>query len=182
MKKVLVLVLVLGLASLANAMTLQISVDGNLNPVDSQIVLLPSQTAVLNIHSADGFTPGSGVYFGLVCDPAFGTISGGVVHMPPAPDASMLLPATDMASYFPGSGIYGSIDSWAGSGGATAGTYFDGITFHCEKIGDAVIVLYSTDFAGAPVELDRVTIHQVPEPASMLLLSLGGLLLRRFKK
>jgi hypothetical protein len=29
--------------------------------------------------------------------------------------------------------------------------------------------------------IDIVTIHQVPEPASMLLLGLGGLLLRRRK-
>jgi hypothetical protein len=181
MKKLLSLVLVLALASWANAMILQISVNGDPEPIDSQITLLPSQEVELDITSPDGFVNGDATYWALVViSPGTGTITGGVVHIPPAPDASMMLAPEDMAEYFPGAGVYGSIDSWAGNGGATAGVYYDGMIFHCDGPGDAIVQLLTTDWETVTV-LDQVIIHQIPEPATIALLSLGGLLLRRKK-
>jgi hypothetical protein len=182
MKKLLSLVLVLALASLANAMILQISVNGNPEPIDSTITLLPSEEVVLDILSPDGYTTGSDVYWALVVNPAVGTISGGHVIMPPAPDGSSMLPA-DWGPYFSETelGVYGCVISYSAPT-APAGVYFDGIIFHCEGPGDAVIQLISTvDFGSFTVE-DTVIIHQeIPEPATIALLSLGGLLLRRKK-
>ena len=43
-----------------------------------------------------------------------------------------------------------------------------------------VIELYTTDF-GTSELVDAVVIHQIPEPATIALLGLGGLLLRRRK-
>jgi len=59
------------------------------------------------------------------------------------------------------------------------GTLVDLITLHCAgETGDAT--LYLVEYEGKEV-FDTQVIHQIPEPASMLLLGLGGLLLRRRK-
>ncbi len=52
------------------------------------------------------------------------------------------------------------------------------VDFHCLATGDAYINLYADD---QYTLLDSITIHQVPEPMSVLLLGIGGLLLRRRK-
>ncbi|MCX5637648.1 MAG: PEP-CTERM sorting domain-containing protein, partial [Planctomycetota bacterium] len=56
-----------------------------------------------------------------------------------------------------------------------AGKHFE-MDFHCMAVGDVTLTLRAFDEA----EVDRVVIHQlIPEPVSMVLLGLGGLLLRR---
>jgi len=186
MKKLLVLMLVASLCALANGviMTLEISVGGNPEPVDSEIVLVPSQCIMLDVWSS-GYTPGGGddVYWALVVlDNYEGTINSdsGRCLMPPAPDGSSLLPAGDWDEYFPGSGgVYGAIMSTSGVV-APASTYFDEIIFHCDSPHDAVVQLWSTLDFGTYLLEDQVIIHQ-PEPATIALLSLGGLLLRKRK-
>jgi hypothetical protein len=54
----------------------------------------------------------------------------------------------------------------------------DDITFQCTGLGDAIIWL----FDGEGNFLDSQTIHQTPEPATLALLGLGALLLRRKSK
>jgi len=57
------------------------------------------------------------------------------------------------------------------------GVVADGIDFHCDGEGDAVLDLY--DF-GTGALYDTMVIHQTPEPLTMALLGLGGLgILRR---
>ena len=180
--------LVLGVVSVASAgvitMNLQISVNGNENPTDSLINLLPSQTAELDITAPQGWVyEGYSIYWALLVAPAVGTMTGGVVHIPPAPDASMMLDPDGWLPLYPLNGMWGvtgSIDSY-GATSAPGGTYFDGIIFHCESANyNTVVQLWATpgDFVTFEL-LDQVTIHQIPEPATMFLLGLGGLLFRK---
>ena len=60
------------------------------------------------------------------------------------------------------------------------GLAVDDIMLHCEAIGDVTLTLMSSDFVTV---YDTQVIHQViPEPATIVLLAFGGLLLRRRKR
>jgi len=180
MKKLLVLLLVASLTALANGTILDISVDGlptsGTAPYDTGIIMVASDSLLLDITSSTGYTAGDDVYFGLVCDPALATISGGVAHIPPGPDGLAML-YDDLSSFFGGTGVYGQQFSYAAMGGP--GTFVDDILFHCEGVGDVVVSLWTTpDFETYTLK-DSIIIHQIPEPATIALLSLGGLLLRK---
>ena len=179
MKKMLILMLVLGVVSVASAMQLQIYVNGSPPPPTNGIILQPSGTALLSISSPDGYSEGADVYFALVSNPS-GTISGGVVHIPPAPDLSQML-GSEWAEAWTNTtdlGIYGQFMS-SGTANGVAGIFVDEITFHCEGGQSALVSLYTTYDFGVYNLADQITITQIPEPATMLLLSLGGLLLRK---
>jgi len=138
----------------------------------------PSDYLALDIYS-NGFAPGEDVYFALVCNPA-GTISGGAVVKPPAPDATMLDPGMGLVTPDGGLGIYGFIGSMTiPQTSAPAGTYINGIVFHCEGPADAIVHLYTTVDGGSYALADTLLVHQIPEPATIALLCLGGLLLRK---
>ena len=62
MKKLTILIIILTLAASANAMRLQISVNGEPAPPDTEITLMPSDTLELDIYSPDGYAPGDDVY------------------------------------------------------------------------------------------------------------------------
>jgi hypothetical protein len=187
MKKMLALMLFLGMASVASA-ALQISVDGDPEPIDSEIFVAPSDYLTLNIHSVGGDTGDS--FWVLICDTSMGTIDSysGITNIPPAPDASMLLGSLVdnwLDGFFPGQeGIVGTVGSYAEFPPYADGVYFDEISFHCEAVGDTLIQLIEIDgelWEPTGVIFDSVIIHQIPEPATIALLGLGGLLLRRRK-
>jgi hypothetical protein len=185
MKKLLAVMLVFGMASFANAMTLQISVDGNPDPVDTQIMLAPSETIMLNIHSPDGYASGDDVYFALIVDPQYGTITGGMVTAAAPPDSGIYGYDALANGLSPGGvddGPWGAVMNIAGTAVAP-GVYLDEFIFHCEALNyDTIVSLWSTpDFATFTLE-DQLTIHNIPEPATMALLSLGGLFLLRRRK
>ncbi|MHC4155895.1 MAG: hypothetical protein ACYST6_13355 [Planctomycetota bacterium] len=79
MKKLLVSFLVVGLASAANGIVLQISVNGDPDPVDSEIFTFPSEELILDIWSPSGHSgsPADDVYWILVVDARYGSMSGG---------------------------------------------------------------------------------------------------------
>lgn len=159
------LILVLFLASPANAMTLQISVSGNPAPQDSEYTLFPGQTLILDIHSPDGYRPGDDVYFALVVDTGYGTITGGVAA-PIDPNIVEICGDDAQANGMcqpPEDGIWGYIgDPFTPMG---PGIYVDEILYVAEDIGyglsgDAVVHLYTTTDFGQFILADSVTIHQ----------------------
>jgi len=186
MKKLLVLMLVLGLASAANAIVVQISAGGDPEPQDSDIWLLPSQEIVLDIVCTSGYnaaTPGDDVYWVLATELQYGTITGGVVLIPPAPTLSAVLGPSAVGGLPLPAGYDGPFGAIAGGPGeiTPAGIYFDEFIFHCEKVGDATIQLWTTPDGVTMTLQDTLIIHQIPEPMTIALLGLGGLFLRRRK-
>jgi hypothetical protein len=189
MKKIVVLVLVLGIASAANA-TLSLSVNGNLDPVSSEIYLLPSEVAVINIHGDGQSAPGTSPYLAISGPGSIsgytmvygGTLSGYMELEQLAIEFGIT--EAEMLSYFDGLGITAVDCSWAIlNDGAIpqkqlTGVLVDNIMLHCEDRGDVTISLVSEAFDEV---FDSVVIHQIPEPITFALLGLGGLFLRRRK-
>ena len=160
-------------------MDLEISVDGNPDPVDSEIYMGINETAMLNIYTPTGCVVGDDVYFALVVDTDYGAISGGVLTFD-APADSWIFGEDAQANGMcaaPEDGIWGVIALSAVPG--PPGIYIDEVLFRSMSEGDAIINLWTTqDFANFTLE-DSVVIH-VPEPMTLSLLGLGGLgLLRR---
>ena len=194
-KKILVLVLVCGLASVANA-GLVLSVNGSLDPVDSEITILVGGTVVLDLHGDDPTDTGPAQGYLLIEGP--GSINGAtVIHAGAATyysDAGEMaegvgLPAGDA------DGVVAMFKDFLGKPALTDvsfsligdtppvddfvnGLLIDDIILTCEGIGDVMVTLTNENFA----VLDTAVIHQiVPEPMTLALLGLGGLFLRRRK-
>jgi hypothetical protein len=176
MKKLLVLALVLAMAPLANA-ALLLSVDGVVDPPDTSIVVAPSD--ILNIDIwGDGETAPGAFYLGIYVDgPGTLDISQAVILYPGS--------ATDI--YFEDLGgmlgtkepvVHIELNDTPSSGpkAPLTGTLVNNILFHAEFAGDATLAL----FDGDGILLDTQVIH-IPEPVTMVLLGLGGLMLRRRK-
>ena len=186
MRKLLMLMLVLGMASLASAIPinplLEISVGGDPNPVDSEIWLVPSEELVLDIWAGQLITAADGaITWTLTCDPAYGTLSGGAAVYPAHADNTVNF----SGAFPPGGGVWGNLRVFDSPGGdiAYGSVLYDQIIFHCEDLGDAVVTITLYDGMTPIGETDSVTIHQgeIPEPMTMVLLGLGGLFLRRRK-
>lgn len=181
MKKVLVLLLVLGMASAASA-ALQISLNGDPEPVDSELWLLEGETALLDIWTDADLQMFAGGSWQLVVGTDVGSIVPGAVleyggygTPPQTVDAAAVISPAGME------GIWGIYSAFAG---ADAGTVlYDQILFTCEGEGDAIIQLWDAPDGAAPTTMhDQIIIHQIPEPATICLLGLGGLALLRRRK
>ena len=182
MKKLVALMLVFGMASLASA-GLQISVNGDPDPVDTEIWLDYSETLELDIWTDADIPMFAGHLWMLVVDTTTATITGGQGTVGgstvtgPAPGVGVIPPA-GMA------GMWGNVfnlDMTPIPGGTVIA---DGLILHCELQNvDAVVQLWEViEDVGVGVLYDQVIIHQIPEPATMALLSLGGLFLLRRRK
>ena len=195
MKKLIVLVLVLSMATIANA-GLQISVGGQINPPDTQISLLPSETVMIDIHG-DGQTPGP--YSLFLLTKGAGNMSGGGIVMSPILAISefvwhnndvftAMLTANGFATT---NAVYVNAVSALTPIPNYEGRIVDDIVFHCDAVGEVTLMLIHLDQVENPdtgdmenvwTTLDTQVIHQIPEPMTMVLLGLGGLFLRRRSK
>lgn len=186
MKKLLILTLVLGMALTANA-TLQISVDGDPDPMDSMLHTIDSPF-VLGIWTDSDITPGNGEWSGwaLACDIDFGVISGGIIVPPYDTDPGITLyddPRVQLGMVLPGNenGVGGSLVLMGAIPSIPAGdTIFDEIDLTVnDHWGDAQVTLYGTNDYLTFTPLDSVIFHAPAEPTSILLLSLGIVAIRQ---
>ena len=180
MKKLLVLMLVLGIAGIAQAGFL-ISVDGVVDPEDSTIVLQPSQEVIIDIHGVDNPVGAVGGWL-LIQGP--GSIDASSPTNLWANSAAGNMadpPLADYIAALAGYGYPGVVDiiEWEVKDtdepfDAPNGLLIDGLVFHCEGPEDVILTLCDLELT----VFDTQVIHQ-PEPATVMLLTLGGLLLRR---
>ena len=168
MKKFVFMLAVLEIANVANA-ALLLSVDGVVDPPESEITLLESETVIIDIYS-DGQTMGEGTWLSVEGPGTITSVPNGVNHV---------------NTYYGIFDVYGMVFIDLAQLIAPPvpplpeGTLVDGIIFHCTGIGDVTLTL--TNEAG-DIVYDTQVIHQdVPEPVSIALLGLGGLFLRRRK-
>jgi len=167
MKKLLVLSLVLGIASLASAA---------LTIVPESLVLYPSDIITIDIV-ADAQAADLGAVIGVVVDGP-GTISVGentanLLN----PGAIFDLPGDQAGLFGYGTAVFADLAKPEIGAMIPDGVVISGLTFHCEGEGDVIIQIFNPD-SGL---VDEITIAQMPEPATMALLGLGALVLRRKK-
>jgi len=190
MKKLIVLMLILGVTSWANA-ALLISVDGVVDPPDSQVTLVESQHAVIDIWS-DGGEPQSPVAVALIVQDKGmldatnaqmlyqGSLSD--VYNIEEPELSDWIAGLAECGY---PGVTSVVLTELADGAVpplpiTEGKVVDLIDFHCTGEGEAILTLLDPD---DPTHVyDTQVIHQVPEPATIALLGLGGLFLVRRRR
>jgi hypothetical protein len=186
MKKLLTLMVLLAFASAAHAdldgWSLQVSTDGvnYVEPVDSEIILYPSDYLWIGAHNGiqgqAGDTRQKILYLAFADDPMGEWTGNWQTYIPP------LVPNPTGNTYY---GIYAGLDIWELNMSNGVPTDFNGQgvldakEFHClGGENDIEIVLLDTDTVTV---MDSFIIHQLPEPATIALLGLGGLLLRRRK-
>jgi hypothetical protein len=182
MKKLLVLMMVLGIAGAANA-ALLLSVDGVVDPPESSIEIMESDFVTIDIWG-DGVTPGGDFFLGIGIEgPATLDVANAQI-LYTGNQKGIMDGNPDYAAYV-GGGVnipfyqITLLDLVPPEQTAIPleGTLIDGIRLHCEGLGEVTVIL--TDIEGAI--LDTQVIHQIPEPFTVALLGLGGLFLRRRK-
>ena len=186
MKKLLIVLTVLAMATVANAaLTASISVNGVVDPPDTQIILEPSDTVIIDIHAWNNVSVMSTflVMQGLgALDASNLTLWEQSKYTQPSTAYDDLKAILEEMGYANISQI-ADLDIMDISEPFTTpnGKVLDGLVFHCEGydrlIPDVVLTLFDADLN----VLDSQVIHQIPEPVTFALLGLGGLFLRRRK-
>lgn len=186
MKKLLVFALVLAMAPLANA-ALVISVDGIADPPDTSITVMPSDTVIIDITETDvrpAEEQGIFVLGILLSSTGVGEldISGATILWPPDDTVTPFvdwLDDGDIAGMLEimNPFVIVSLTDTVEPQDPITGKLVDNIIFHATGPGDVIIGLFDGDDG---MLYDTQVIH-IPEPITMVLLGLGGLMLRRRK-
>jgi hypothetical protein len=203
MKKLLILMLVLGLATAANATLtgIYLSVNGN--------TITPGSTTGVTMNvctTMDVDVGGPANYnwlgYAVIMGPP-GSAGGewgdnGNVNPNGYPNAGYYINANYPIVNAGGLGYAHRYVEWNGSDDdwgfgyelsaawpppthAPGGTEFD-LAYHCSGTGDVLIQLFDSNVGYDPASAqDTIIVHQIPEPITLTLLGLGGLLLRRRK-
>ncbi len=192
MKKLIVLLLVLGLASVANAHFI-FTVDGV--EQGPEVWIAPSEIIELDLElSADEQSTCYDLYYvlnnnqaELIVDGASGSYPG----LPPMTDIEFPTTTTYQGKYYVDDAQHVEIYQGTASGEVMPGgsVLMRELYLHCLEPTDVTLTIevYDVTKVGPvgdePIEIGTILhtliIHQIPEPATMLLLGLGGLLLRR---
>jgi hypothetical protein len=183
MKKLLILLLVLGLGTAANAQIepqLSIYVDGA-DP-GAEYDMLVGSIVEIGIYS-DGVGGVNGKYSGALVINAGGTDTGTAAFVcdPPTVYDGVGEPLENLGGAF-AVNDGGVVLAFVATNAVLADSAGEGIGFGCDLectgLGDVTLTIFDDVFG--PV--DTLTIHQVvPEPITFGLLGLGGLFLRRRK-
>ena len=170
MKKLLILMLVLGLASSASALTVTLDPTGSGNHSAGSVVINVVSDSDLLGHTS---------YIAVV-DDTYGGFSS-VVKLDAAGSSASV---TDYGPYETWDYVYG-IEAMGASGDPDFTSVEDGtqfvatIAFTGAAIGqDVTVELLNSSLA----KIDSYTIQGIPEPATIALLGLGGLFLLRRRK
>lgn len=175
MRRLLILMLVFGLASVANA-AIVISLDGD--TVTDTITIVESTTVKVDLYNTDAadygvflafFNASEGLF--ALSNPGLTANAGGMSSFGGPHDLIALGLGLDALAY--------DVTLATGPPPDTniIGSQFE-VDMHCAGVG--TVVVQAIDLTSMAV-LDQATINQIPEPATLVLLGLGGLLLRRRK-
>lgn len=163
MKKLLVLMLVLAMASLASA-TVTVDVSSN--------TVAPGGTVTISVSSDNA------VAYGKYLDMVKGTATLGAVTIHPAAGYDAAVVSYSTGSLYDLELQAAELDTETGQPVA-AGLHFSVVATATGIVGQSFTVELLNFNTYAVEDFETVTI--VPEPATMLILGLGGLLLRRKK-
>jgi hypothetical protein len=188
MKKLVITLFVLAVASGANA-GLKISVNGAVDPPDTQVTLNESDYATIDIQGLDPAQPMGSFFLGInLAGGEYGSIDISAVTIPYRGSTKSINPLdSDISAIlgveYPGGAMIELVDlvSPPAVPRPLLGLLVDNIKFHCDGYDpiqiptDVTLTLF--DIEGNV--LDTQVIHQIPEPITIALLGLGGLLVRR---
>ena len=171
MKKLLILVLVLGLCSTANALLTDIEIDVGGSHAGATYDVVTGTTVSTEIYSGN---TDSGYAYLTFQDNSLYSLANGAVTSNAGDQGSITGPMT-YPTYFPGVQFVMLGVSATASGTITPGTMLTLDFTAGSSTGTVAVILLDESM----VTYDTMTINIVPEPMTIALLGLGGLFLRR---
>jgi hypothetical protein len=187
MKKLLVLALVLAMAGMASA-SMILQVNGVDDPPETEVTLLVDDTALIGVYAPAEGVQGQYLLGITMASTGTGTLdlsqvindyvsrTGDTTGFTEMLDAEENLNAIGLRNWAVNIVLTDTLDPIE----PVLNQLVSKIVFTCTGLGDVTLQLW--DFAeGDPFVIDSQVIHQIPEPITMVLLGLGGLMLRRRK-